>query len=70
MEQNDHLLTIRQVAERLQLTPRSVRQLVHRGELVGVRLGSSDRASIRIDEEALARWLRGRSVSTGRKESS
>jgi excisionase family DNA binding protein len=47
------LLTIRDVAERLNCSDKQVRRLVSRGELPALKLG----AAVRIDEHELAAWL-------------
>lgn len=50
------LLTIKQVAERLQLSSATVRELIRSGRLRAIRtLG--DRGSFRISEAALAEYL-------------
>jgi excisionase family DNA binding protein len=48
-----NLLTIRQVAEQLQVSTRKVRQLAATGELVVHRIGGS----LRISEDDLATYL-------------
>jgi excisionase family DNA binding protein len=47
------LLTIREAAEILHVTPMTVYRLVHYGELEAVRVGRS----FRIPEEALRRYM-------------
>lgn len=51
------MLTVRQVAERLQLNPETIRRWVRAKKLRGVSLGS-DRAGFRIPESEVARLLR------------
>jgi excisionase family DNA binding protein len=52
------LLTIREAAERLRVSEKTVRRLIRRGELPAVQLGSKG-ASVRVDEAELERWLYG-----------
>ena len=49
------LLTIRDVAERLQVTPRTIHRLVANGDLTVIRIGRS----VRVSEEALKAFLTG-----------
>ncbi len=51
----DRLLTVEQVAERLQVNPETVRRWLRRGELEGVDLGH--KAGYRISEQALSEFL-------------
>jgi excisionase family DNA binding protein len=53
------MLTPSDVARRLAVSPRTVRRLVQRGELRGVRVGSL----VRIPEDALDEWERAQGVS-------
>ena len=53
----DRLLTVKQVAERLQLNPETIRRWVRGKKLEGVSLGS-DRAGFRIPESEVERLLR------------
>jgi excisionase family DNA binding protein len=55
--QDRPLLTIQEVAARLQVSPKTVRRLIDRG-LPAVRLGAPG-ASIRIDADELEGWLNG-----------
>lgn len=58
------MLTVKQVAERLQISAQSVYALVQRGDIVVHRIGCG-RGSIRISEEDLASFVeatRSRSV--------
>lgn len=48
-----HLLTIKDVAERLQMSPRTIHRLVANGDLTVVRIGRA----VRISEEALKAFL-------------
>jgi len=50
------LLTVRQVAERLVLDPKTVYELVWSGELRSTRVGPSGR-SIRVSEAQLASYI-------------
>ena len=49
------LLTVRDVAERLQMSSRTIHRLVANGDLTVVRIGRS----VRIREEALKAFLTG-----------
>jgi excisionase family DNA binding protein len=51
------LLTVDQVAERLQVSKWSVYRRIEAGELPAVRLGSTNRAPLRISERELQAWL-------------
>jgi excisionase family DNA binding protein len=51
-------LTVTEVAERLKVTPLTVRRWLNKGELVGIQLG--DRAGWRITEADLADFLAAR----------
>ncbi len=51
-------LTVNQVAERLKVTPLTVRRWLNNGELDGIQLG--DRAGWRITEAALDAFLAAR----------
>jgi len=48
------LLTLKQAAERVQLSPWTMRRAIDRGELAGFRFGRR----IRVSEEALDAWIR------------
>lgn len=50
------MLTVRQVAERLQLNPETVRRWIRAGKLRAVSLGS-DSAGFRVPESELVRLL-------------
>jgi excisionase family DNA binding protein len=50
------LLTIEQVAHRLQVSRSTVRRRIGAGEIPAVQLGGK-RAAIRIPEDELDRWL-------------
>ena len=54
-------LTVKQVAERLVLSPAAVYQLCNSGQLAHVRIGLG-RGRIRIDEKALEEYLRAGQV--------
>ena len=47
------LLTIKDVAERLQMSPRTIHRLVANGDLTVVRIGRA----VRVSEEALKAFL-------------
>lgn len=52
------LLTVREVAERLDVSEKQVYRLIRRGELPAVQLGGPGTA-IRIDPDELRAWLFG-----------
>ena len=47
---SEHLLTVGQVAERLQVSPRTVWRLIHDGRLPAVRIGRA----VRLHPDAVA----------------
>lgn len=49
------LLTLREVAEALQVSEKTIRRLVSRGELVGFKVG--DRGQLRVKSEDLEAYL-------------
>ena len=49
------LLTIREVADALQVSERTIRRLVNRGDLVGFKVG--DRGQVRVKSEDLEAYL-------------
>ncbi len=51
------LLTVAEVAERLGLSPMSVYRRVWAGEIPALKLGSTRRAALRIQEDELDAWL-------------
>ncbi len=51
-----NLLTIREVADQLGLAPKTVRKLIHGGQLRGVRLGRQ----WRVDEDELDLFVKRR----------
>ena len=53
------LLTVREVASRLGLTPSGVYSMVEAGRLPALALGEGKRPRIRVDEDELNRWLYG-----------
>lgn len=59
IEERTRLLTVAEVAERLQLHPGTVYRLVESGQLPAIKLGSGRMAPIRIDPRELDEWLRG-----------
>lgn len=58
MGDEERLLTVDQVAERLQVNPETVRRWLRRGELEGVDLGH--KAGYRVTEAALREFLESR----------
>ena len=50
------LLNIRDVAERLQVSPRTIHRLVADGDLIVIRVGRA----VRVSEEALKAFLTGK----------
>jgi excisionase family DNA binding protein len=55
---NDPLLTVKEVAERLRLNPRTILRWIQRGKLPGIGFGS-DRAGYRIRASEVELLLRG-----------
>jgi len=53
----NELLTVQEVAERLRLEPTTVRRKISSGELQAVRLGASDRSSLRVPLASLNAYL-------------
>jgi excisionase family DNA binding protein len=51
------LLTVEQVADQLNVSPRTVRRRIASRELPAVRLGSSPQSPVRVSADDLARWL-------------
>jgi len=51
------LLTIAQVAKRLNISPSATANLIHRGELRCVKLGAGLRAPVRVDEADLETYI-------------
>jgi excisionase family DNA binding protein len=49
------LLTLREVADALQVSERTIRRLVNRGDLVGFKVG--DRGQVRVKSEDLEAYL-------------
>jgi excisionase family DNA binding protein len=60
------LLTVREVSEKLKVTPLTVRRWLRRGDLIGIQLG--DRAGWRISEDDLDDFLRRRRSDADRPE--
>jgi excisionase family DNA binding protein len=52
------LLTVAEVAERLQVSLWTVYRKVESGEIPAVRLGTSKRSPVRVDPAELDEWLR------------
>jgi excisionase family DNA binding protein len=53
------LLTVAQVAERLNLSTKQVRRRIASGDLPAVRLGPEPRAQLRVDERELDQYVYG-----------
>ena len=49
------LLTLREIAESLQVSERTIRRLVNRGDLAGFKVG--DRGQVRVKSEDLEAYL-------------
>lgn len=54
------LLTLREVADALQVSEKTVRRLVGRGDLVGFKVG--DRGQVRVKEEDLEAYLEAQRI--------
>jgi excisionase family DNA binding protein len=52
------MLTVKQVATRLNVSPSTVRKLIDSGQLKAIRVG----IQLRVTEEALAEYIRGASM--------
>ena len=52
-----HLLTVAEVADRLGLHHKTVRRLIHAGELPGIKLGRGIKSPLRVPADELSRWL-------------
>lgn len=60
----DTLLTVKETAERLRSHPETVRQLLRRGELAGLKFPSANRGGTwKIRESAIEDFLRRSQVS-------
>jgi excisionase family DNA binding protein len=59
------LLTVKQAAERLQVSQATVYQLCEKRKLAHARIGVG-RGAIRVDEDALAAFLQASTVAPGR----
>jgi excisionase family DNA binding protein len=55
MPDEDELLTVNQVAERLKLHPETIRRWIREGRLHAIKLVGRDRAGFRIRESEVAR---------------
>jgi len=61
------LLTLREVADALQVSERTIRRLVNRGDLAGFKVG--DRGQVRVKSEDLEAYLeRQRVHATGQTD--
>ena len=49
------LLTLREIADALQVSERTIRRIVNRGDLVGFKVG--DRGQVRVKSEDLEAYL-------------
>ncbi len=58
MDSEERLMTVEQVAERLQVNPETVRRWLRRGELEGVNLGH--KAGYRVTEAQLQEFIESR----------
>jgi excisionase family DNA binding protein len=58
------LLTVEQVAERLQVHPKTVQAWIRKGDLVGVRLGTGRTSAWRVEQDQLQAFIE-RNRSTG-----
>ena len=56
------LLTLREIAESLQVSERTIRRLVNRGDLAGFKVG--DRGQVRVKSEDLEAYLERQRVHT------
>lgn len=54
------MLTIREVADKVRLSEKTIRRLIKRGELVAYRVG--DRGQLRVKAADLERYLEGQRV--------
>jgi len=70
MSGDDNLLTINEVAEQLNATPKHVWRLVHSGALPGVDVGrpGARRRTIRIRPEDVKRFVENRTEKQAREE--
>jgi len=57
MDNTGHLLTIRDVADRLGVSERTIRRKIRQRELRTVKLGQGEKAPVRIEVEELARFI-------------
>ena len=57
-EAMSNLLSVREVAATLRVSERTVRKRISDGELEAVKLGPEAHAPVRVDEEALERFMR------------
>lgn len=62
------LLTLREVADALQVSEKTVRRLVNRGDLAGFKVG--DRGQVRIMQEDLDAYLQTQRVRAGKATAS
>jgi len=53
----DTLMTVNDVAKRLQVTPEQVRRYIRAGTLRASRLGTGPKAKLRISDSALKEFL-------------
>jgi excisionase family DNA binding protein len=57
MTNEGQLLTLRETANRLRQSEKTIRRNVHSGEILAVRLGPSPHAPLRIPADFLDAWL-------------
>lgn len=58
-KETDPLLTVPETAERLRLHPETVRQMLRRGDLVGIKFSSANRGGTwKVRESSIERFLR------------
>lgn len=61
------MLTGRQVRERLGIGRDKLRELIHSGEIEAIRTGDGPTAPYRISEEALAEFIKRKTVKVPQK---
>lgn len=59
------LLTVNDVAERVALSPLTIRRRIRSGEITAIKLGEGERAPVRISEQQLQSWLSSRTTGKG-----
>jgi excisionase family DNA binding protein len=61
--EDTQLLTVAEVARRLQQSERTVRDKINSGQLPAVKIGTGPRAPIRVDRAELEQWLESSHVT-------